>query len=213
MNSLNRKIEHLEMQIISKMSERIHKNIYNEYDGCEVHSYRDQFIQKGKTHLKEMFTIKNMDSPNKLFDEIENNVYKSQANNIDVNTNFSSERTSEKYKLNNEYLSCDPLNYPNIKEQFQGYSSKNHFGKKSHAEVIELSFEMEDKNHQYNRKIYYKIESNMNKEKNEKNEGEKGGNDLYALEGNESLFYDEDDFDSNNQFDSEPNDLLISEEG
>jgi hypothetical protein len=53
----------------------------------------------------------------------------------------------------------------------------------------------------------------MNKEKNEKNECEKGGNDLYELEGNESLFYDEDDFDSNNQFDSEPNDLLISEEG
>jgi hypothetical protein len=203
---IQKRIDTIEKQITSSGSDNhIQSSAIN---GCEVHSFRDQFILKGKEEQK--IFIKEKDN------QEQNILIKSNLNDININQNINSERISEKYKMNIEYLSCHPLEYISIKDHFKGYLPKNYFMKRNQVDIIEASFEIEGKNDDSQQELNKKSEKNSYSEDREHVEktSNKGENDLYALEGNESIFCDEDDdFDSKDENDSDPGVLLISEEG
>jgi len=115
------------------------------YNGCEVHSFRSNFILKGKENLKMIFEA-NKEIKYK-FNEKENLTnfnFISQTNDINLNINNTYERTSKKYNLNNLYLKCDPVNFINYsKNKLKNYLPKFYFsGKKSFVNIVEAYFEI-----------------------------------------------------------------------
>jgi len=84
-----------------------------------VHSYRKQFILKGKTEIKYKFEEKLNKAKTKReydlkFDQFLNfKEIKSKKNDIDVNTNAQLilDNYSEKYQLNQLYLKCSPIDF------------------------------------------------------------------------------------------------------
>ena len=70
--------------------------------------------------------------------------YPSKINDIDINVNNNYERTSEKFKLNNLYLKCDPVNYINYsKNKLKNYLPKFYFSdKKAIVNIVEAYFEI-----------------------------------------------------------------------
>ena len=115
------------------------------YNGCEVHSFRSNFILKGKENLKMIFEA-NKEIKYK-FSEKENLTnfnFISQTNDINLNINNTYERTSKKYNLNNLYLKCDPVNFINYsKNKLKNYLPKFYFsGKKSFVNIVEAYFEI-----------------------------------------------------------------------
>lgn len=156
---------------------------------------------------EEQNTDKNKKEESKKVNKIEEEEVRvhSKANDIEENQNNNPARNSEKYKLNNEYLSCSAYEYVNNKEHFKGYLPKTNFTKKDQVEVIEASIELEGKN-------IHEEEENENEKSASPKKNENDG-ELYAIDGNASLFRESEDFDSKQGLESDPNDILISEEG
>jgi hypothetical protein len=143
---LSKKIELIELSLSNQSAGGIHQVTCFAYASCEVHSLRSNFIMKGKEDIRLTLEPKEI-SPRNLVSEKENftniTCY-SKQNNVDPNVNTKNERTSEKYKLNNLYLKCDPVNYINYsKNKLKNYLPKFYFSdKKAFVNIVEAYFEL-----------------------------------------------------------------------
>lgn len=170
------------------------------YNGCEVHSFRSNFILKGKENLKMIFEA-NKEIKYK-FSEKENLTnfnFISQTNDINLNINNTYERTSKKYNLNNLYLKCDPVNFINYsKNKLKNYLPKFYFsGKKSFVNIVEAYFEI----NQEDFKFGPNVRSTFKQSKHYTNE-------LFVLGENDSIVMQEEEIKSK---DSELEDILMEE--
>jgi len=136
-------------------------------------------------------------------------IYILKKNDIDIMQNCQSERTSEKFKKNHQYLSCDPYIFSCVKDQFKGYIPKTNMSKKPHVNIVEtsMSVEMMQKSQRDVKDSEEEHANNIKEETKSRNDKpevhkEHVNNELVTLEGNESIFEfdDEDDFHSKKRF-------------
>lgn len=194
-NILSKKIEQIESGMINQSSGPMNQVMCFAYNSCEVHSFRTNFILKGKDSIK--FKLEQKNSPkNKIStkkENISNIIYQSKANDIDVNTNTNIERNSEKFRLNNLYLKCDPVNFINYsKNKLKNYLPKYYFSdKKAFVNIVEAIFELNYEEFNKGVLIVFTKVSNMHT------------NELFQLEGNDSfVMQEEDEKTDSNDFDS-----------
>jgi DNA repair ATPase RecN len=145
-NLLNKKIEQIESNLNGPVDKTTHQAQCFAYNGCEVHSFRSNFILKGKDSISSTLEAKNMPK-GKIFTEKENislTSFFSKKNNIDLQVNNKNVRNSEKFQLNNLYLQCDPVNYINYsKNKLKHYLPKYYFSdKKAFVNIVEAYYEM-----------------------------------------------------------------------
>jgi hypothetical protein len=143
---LSKKIELIELSLSNQSAGGIHQVTCFAYASCEVHSLRSNFIMKGKEDIRLTLEAKELSQRNYLLENenFTNITCYSKQNNVDNNINTKYERTSEKYKLNNLYLKCDPVNYINYsKNKLKNYLPKFYFSdKKAFVNIVEAYFEL-----------------------------------------------------------------------
>ena len=143
---LSKKIELIELSLSNQSAGGIHQVTCFAYASCEVHSLRSNFIMKGKEDIRLTLEAKELSQRNYLLENenFTNITCYSKPNNVDNNINTKYERTSEKYKLNNLYLKCDPVNYINYsKNKLKNYLPKFYFSdKKAFVNIVEAYFEL-----------------------------------------------------------------------
>lgn len=149
-NTLSKKIEIIESNITPNTPVNHQANCFA-YNSCEVHSFRDNFILKGKEDVKmDFITSSNIYEKFPENVDFDNKICKSKDNEIDVKINTNYVRSSEKYKLNNLYLQCEPVNFANYsKNQLKNYLPKYYFSdRKTFVNIVEAYFEMDQENFQ-----------------------------------------------------------------
>ena len=77
-------------------------------------------------------------------EKMSNTTYYSKQNTIETTKNTTYARTSEKYKMNNLYLKCDPVHYLNYaKNRLRGFLPKYYYSdKKAYVNIVEAEIEM-----------------------------------------------------------------------
>lgn len=157
---LGKKIEIIELGLLNPATGGIQQVTCFAYGSCEVHSLRSNFILKGKEDV--VLTLESKELPKKNYltenEHFTNTTCYSKMNNIDLNVNLNKDRTSEKYKLNNLYLKCDPVNYINYsKNKLKNYLPKFYFSdKKAFVNIVEAYFELNQ--NEFKEGVYYLID-------------------------------------------------------
>lgn len=157
---LGKKIEIIELGLLNPAAGGIQQVTCFAYGSCEVHSLRSNFILKGKEDV--VLTLESKELPKKNYltenEHFTNTTCYSKMNNIDTNVNLNKDRTSEKYKLNNLYLKCDPVNYINYsKNKLKNYLPKFYFSdKKAFVNIVEAYFELNQ--NEFKEGVYYLID-------------------------------------------------------